>query len=118
MLLHLRFIHVFDFFYNEIGDSRPPIFRLVIVIDIYIVIIDDLDDFWRIGFAQSKLPKTHSFQLLLDIEVSLRTIMAIFTIRDVPGVRLATINGCWLGFLVEVRLVVFHIDVLLFHFYN
>lgn len=44
MLMHLGFVHVFDFFDDEIGDGLPSIW-VVIVIDINIVIIYDLNDF-------------------------------------------------------------------------
>jgi hypothetical protein len=44
MFLHLSFVHIFDFFDHKIWDNGPS-FRIVVVVDIYVVIVDNLNDF-------------------------------------------------------------------------
>jgi hypothetical protein len=66
MLVHLRLVHILDFFDHEVGNGcRTPV-RIVVIINVYIVIIDDLNDFGGITFSQIQLAETHGFELLLE----------------------------------------------------
>ena len=72
MFLHLGIVHILYFFYHYVwnaflGDAVP--IWVVIIVNIDIVVIDDLNYFGGIAFAQ--ISKAHCLQLFLDIRVVL-----------------------------------------------
>jgi hypothetical protein len=85
MLLELLFIHIFNPFnhyvgWNTVAVLLTTIFRIIIIVNVHIIIIDDLNDLWWRAFSKLHLSKTHCIQLGLQLGVVNVTTLRIFIV--------------------------------------
>ena len=107
VVLQLLLIHIlnsFDHYILTVGVLGPPIFRIIIIIDVHIIIVDNLNDLGRRALSKLHVSQAHGVQLSLELRVVDVAALRIVVVRG------ALLIGIVLAVLISIRTAISRIN--------